>query len=54
MKSRHFKCVPRFLDDDLSAKRLDGVRQLPGVPQAQKNAIFEIELQEMRHGPTWT
>jgi hypothetical protein len=28
MKSRHFKRVPRFLDDDLRAKRLEGARQL--------------------------
>jgi hypothetical protein len=41
MKSRHFKWVPHFLDDDLRDKRLEGVRQLLGVLQAQ-DAIFEI------------
>jgi hypothetical protein len=30
-KSRHFKWVPHFLDDDLRAKRLDGARQLLDV-----------------------
>jgi hypothetical protein len=33
-KDRHFKWVPHFLDDDLTAKRLDGARQLLDVLQA--------------------
>jgi hypothetical protein len=36
MKTRHFKWVPRFLDDDLRAKRLEGARQLLDFMQAQE------------------
>jgi hypothetical protein len=36
MKSRHFKWVSHFLDDDLRAKRLKGARQLLAVLQAQE------------------
>jgi hypothetical protein len=40
MKSRHFKWVPHFLDDDLKVKRLDGARQLLDVLQAQERCHF--------------
>jgi hypothetical protein len=40
IKSRHFKWVPHFLDDDLRAKRLEGVQQLLDVLQAQKRCHF--------------
>jgi hypothetical protein len=40
MKSRHFKWVPRFLDDDLRAKRLDGVQQLLDVLQVRERCHF--------------
>jgi hypothetical protein len=36
MKSRYFKWVPHFLDDNLRAKRLEGARQLLDVLQAQE------------------
>jgi hypothetical protein len=36
MKSRHFKWVPYFLNDNLTARRLEGARQLLDVLQAQK------------------
>jgi hypothetical protein len=36
MKSRRFKWVHHFLDDDLRAKRLEDARQLLGVLQAQE------------------
>jgi hypothetical protein len=35
MKSRHFKWVPHFLDDDVRAKRLEGARQFLDVLQPQ-------------------
>jgi hypothetical protein len=40
MKSRHFKWVHHFLDDDLRAKRLEGVQQLLDVLQAQERCHF--------------
>jgi hypothetical protein len=40
MKSRHFKCVPLFLDADLTAKRLEVARQLLNVLQAQERCHF--------------
>jgi hypothetical protein len=41
MESRHFKWVPRFLDDDdLRTKRLDGARQLLDVLQLQEKCHF--------------
>jgi hypothetical protein len=40
MKSRHFKWVPHFLDDDLRAKRLKGARQLRDVLQAHERCHF--------------
>jgi hypothetical protein len=40
MKSRHFKWVPHFLDDDLRAKRLEGARQLLDVLQTQERCHF--------------
>jgi hypothetical protein len=40
MKSRHFKWVPHFLDDDLRTKLLEGVRQLFDLLQAQKRCHF--------------
>jgi hypothetical protein len=42
MKSRHFKRIPHFLDDDadLRAKRLEGARQLLDVLQAHKRCHF--------------
>jgi hypothetical protein len=40
MKSRHFKWVPHFLDDDLRAKRLEGARQLLDVLQTQERCYF--------------
>jgi hypothetical protein len=40
MQSRHFKWVPHFLDDDLRAKRLEGVRQLLDGLQAQERYHF--------------
>jgi hypothetical protein len=50
MKSRHFKWVPHFLDDDLEAKRLDGVRQLLNVLQAEE----KCQLRDLIRGDeTW-
>jgi hypothetical protein len=40
MKNQHFKWVPHFLDDDLRAKRLEGIRQLRDVLQAQDRCQF--------------
>jgi hypothetical protein len=40
MKSRRFKCVPHFLDDDLRANQLEGVEQLLKVRQAQERWHF--------------
>jgi hypothetical protein len=40
MKSRHFKWVPHFLDDDLIVKRLDGARQFFNVLQVQERCPF--------------
>jgi hypothetical protein len=40
MRSRHFKSVPLFLDDDLSKKRLEGARQPLDVLQAQDRSHF--------------
>jgi hypothetical protein len=40
MKSRHFKWVPHFLDDDLRAKRLEGAQHLLEVLQAQEKCRF--------------
>jgi hypothetical protein len=40
MKSRHFKSVPRFLDDDLRTVRLEGVRQLFDVVKAHEKYHF--------------
>jgi hypothetical protein len=40
MKSRHFKWVPHFLDDDLREKWLDGARRLLDVLQAQERCHF--------------
>jgi hypothetical protein len=42
MKSRRFRWIPHFLDDDLRAKQLKGARQLLDVLQAQKRCHFEI------------
>jgi hypothetical protein len=36
MKSRYFKCVPHFLDDNLRAERLKDARQFLDVLQAQE------------------
>jgi hypothetical protein len=44
MKSRHFKWVPHFLDDDLRAKRLDGSQQLLDVLQAQERCRFRNRI----------
>jgi hypothetical protein len=40
MKSRYFKWVPYFLDDDLRAKRLEGAEQLLDVLQARERCHF--------------
>jgi hypothetical protein len=40
MKSRRFKWVPHFLDDDLRTKRMEGARQLLDVLQAQGRCHF--------------
>jgi hypothetical protein len=40
MKSRRFKWVPHFLDDDLRAKRLEGSRQLVDALQTQGRRHF--------------
>jgi hypothetical protein len=40
MKSRRFTWIPRFLDDDLRAKRLKGARQLLGILEAQERYHF--------------
>jgi hypothetical protein len=61
MKSRHFKWVPHFLDDDLRAKRLKGARQLLDVLQAQERYHFrdlmtgdEIQVcLDMKPGIVW-
>jgi hypothetical protein len=42
MKSRRFKWVPHFIDDDLRAKRLECARQLLDILQAQEKCFFEI------------
>jgi hypothetical protein len=43
MKSRYFKWIPHFLDDDadLRAKRLEGSRQILDVLQAQDRYHFQ-------------
>jgi hypothetical protein len=40
VKSRHFKWVPHFLDDGLTAKRFDGARQLLDILQGQERSHF--------------
>jgi hypothetical protein len=40
MKSRHFNWVPHFRNDDLTAKRLEGARQLLDVVQVQQGCHF--------------
>jgi hypothetical protein len=40
MKSRHFKWVPHFPDDDLRVKQFDGAQQLLDVLQAQERCHF--------------
>jgi hypothetical protein len=40
MKSRHFKWVPHFLNDDLRVKRVEGVAQLLDVLKAQQKCGF--------------
>jgi hypothetical protein len=40
MKSRHFKWVPHFLDDDLRTKRLEGAREHLDVMQTQGRCHF--------------
>jgi hypothetical protein len=42
MKSRHFKWVPHFLNDDadLRAQRLEGARQPFNILQAQERCYF--------------
>jgi hypothetical protein len=40
IKSRHFKWVPPFLDDDLRVKRFKGARQLLDVLQVQERCHF--------------
>jgi hypothetical protein len=44
MKSRHFKWVPHFLDDDLRTKRLEGPRQLLDVMQPQEKCPFRDRI----------
>jgi hypothetical protein len=44
MKSRHFKWVPHFLDDDVRAKRLEGSRQLLDVLQTQETCHFRDQI----------
>jgi hypothetical protein len=61
MKSRHFKWVPYFLDDDLRAKRLEGAQQLLDVLQAQERCHFRDPITEdetwvyldMKPGTNW-
>jgi hypothetical protein len=40
MKTQYFKWVPHFLDNDLRAKRLEGVRQFLDVLQAEERCHF--------------
>jgi hypothetical protein len=40
MKSRHFKWIPHFLDDDLRAKQLEGAEQLLDVLHTQEGCHF--------------
>jgi hypothetical protein len=40
MKSRRFKWVPYFLDDDLRAKRLEGAQQFLDLLQAHERCHF--------------
>jgi hypothetical protein len=44
MKSRHFKWVPHFLDDNLRANRLEGTQQLPDVLQVQERYRFRDRI----------
>jgi hypothetical protein len=44
MKSRHFKWVPHFLDDDLRVKGLEGAQQLLAVLQAQERCHFRDRI----------
>jgi hypothetical protein len=61
MKSRHFKCVPRSLDDDLRAKRVKYARQFLDVPQTQERCHFGDPITEdetwvyldMKPGTIW-
>jgi hypothetical protein len=41
MKSRHFKWVLHFPDDDLRGKRLEGAEQFLNLPQAQEMCHFQ-------------
>jgi hypothetical protein len=61
VKSRHFKWVPYFLDDDLRAKRLKGIRRLLDVLQAQERCHFRDLITgdetwvylDMKRGAIW-
>jgi hypothetical protein len=61
MKSRHFKWIPHFLDDDLRAKRLEGARQLLDVLQVQERRHFRDRISgdetwaylDMKPGTIW-
>jgi hypothetical protein len=50
MTSRHFKWIPHFLDDDLRIKRMEGVRQLLDILQAQERCHFRDLI---RGDETW-
>jgi hypothetical protein len=61
MESRHFKWTPRFLNDDLRTKRLEGARQFLDVLQAQERCDFRDLITEdetlvyldMKSGTIW-
>jgi hypothetical protein len=61
MKSRHFKWLPHFLDNDLRAKRLEGAQQLLDVLQRQERCLFRDLITEdktrvyfgMKPGAIW-
>jgi hypothetical protein len=61
MKSRHFKRVPHFLDDDLRSKRLNDARELLDVLQAWERYPFRDLItgdetwicREMKPGIIW-
>jgi transposase len=52
IKSRHFKWVPHFLDDDFRIKQLEGAQQFLDALQAQKRCHFRDLITRVRHRST--